>query len=64
MRLLKKTDFLADIQFIDYWDAKSLLNDKTVNFVADIEFVDYWDTEFFLNKSKSGIFLNSWEADV
>lgn len=64
MKLLKQTDFLADIQFIDYWDANSLLNDKAVDFLADIHFVDYWDSDFFLKKSKSGISLNNWKDDV
>ena len=64
MKLFKKTDFLAEIQFIDYWDAKLLLNDKAVDFLGDIQFVDYWDTDFFFNKSNSGVSLNNWNADV
>ena len=64
MKLLNSTDFLADIQFIDYWDANSLSNDKAADFLADIQFVDYWDTGFFLKKSKSGVSLNNRKADV
>ena len=64
MKLLNKYDFLADIQFIDYWEANSLLNDKAVAFIADIQFVDYWDTEFFLKKSKYDGSLNNWNTYI
>lgn len=64
MKVLKKSDFLADIQFIDYWDANSLLNDKAADFLADIQFVDYWDSGFFLKKSNSGVSLNNWKEDA
>lgn len=64
MKVLKKSDFLADIQFIDYWEANSLLNDKAVDFIADIQFVDYWDSDFFLKESQSGVSLNNSKDDA
>ena len=47
MTQFKIPDLLADIQFIDYWDANFFLNEKKLDLLADIQFIDYWDTEFF-----------------
>jgi hypothetical protein len=47
MARFKIPDVLADIQFIDYWDASFLLNEKNIDLLADIQFIDYWDTDFF-----------------
>lgn len=50
MKLLSELDILADIQFIDYWDAEFL--------------VDGSDAELSLDLWKTDVLLGSWDADV
>jgi hypothetical protein len=75
MSVLSTVDFLADIQFVDYWDAEFLLKDTAVDscldtqflvesFLSDIQFIDYWDAEFSLKDLDVDTASNDWEAAV
>ena len=73
MKVLTAADLLADVEFVDYWDAKSLPSTSPLNLLIDIEFIDYWDSEFWLNEADSSvalddldtdIFLETWDADA
>jgi hypothetical protein len=58
MTVLTTLDLLADVQFIDYWDAQfSLPGSKT-----DI-FLDDWEADVLPNDSDIDISLDDWETE-
>ncbi len=64
MKVLTAADLLADVEFVDYWDAKSLANTSSLNLLSDIQFIDYWDSEFWLNDADSSVALDELNTDI
>jgi hypothetical protein len=64
MKVLTTADLLADIEFVDYWDAKLLSNDSSLTLLEDIQFIDYWDAEFCLNDADPSASLDNWNDDI
>jgi hypothetical protein len=64
MKVLTAADLLADVEFVDYWDAKSLPSTSPLNLLTDIEFIDYWDSEFWLNDADSSVTLDNLDTDI
>ena len=64
MKILTAADLLADVEFVDYWDAKSLANPSSLNLLSDIQFIDYWDSEVWLNDADSTISLDDLNTDI
>lgn len=64
MKVLTAADLLADVEFVDYWDAKSSLSISPLNLLADVEFVDYWHSEFWLDDTDYSVASDNWNEDV
>lgn len=64
MKVLTAADLLADVEFVDYWDAKSLAPTSSLNVLSDIQFIDYWDSEFWLNDAEFSVVLDEFNADI
>jgi hypothetical protein len=64
MKVLTAADLLADVEFVDYWDAKSLANPSSLNLLSEIQFVDYWDSEFWLHDSDDSVAIDDLNMDV
>lgn len=61
-------DILADIQFIDYWDAEFFLNDSGADSLSDVWNIDMllnnWDGDALLNDADSDSLRNGGNADT